>query len=451
MVASSADSCGAVHPGVAFACFSRLPSEDLASYYEQRVKAVEEEGDDCARRILDYKRLLEAHHDRVLELGRMRSKVGTLQRRLTEVELQISRERLRGLALAAEKEDINMHCKDCKAQVQRLLAAANLGDAATSFPHSTRGLAAALSSSQAATKACADVTDGIALARADSNAAKSVRAHGDAGTRDANIITNPSAAGVVASSGCVVRVIATPGTGANAQVLPSRLEQLQQEVDETARAHTDELNAFEDRRKQDSESHEQILSELRTSLDSELQGAREERLRLADLLWNYVTLRSRYISAQWKKSGEVDALKATSRDLMDGAEAAVWRMRRLAAETQDRALAPAITLTTSDLGMRWLCASCGCRNTPSFTHCSACGSLRPEEEATRQLELGGGDPLRARLLDLRDEAGRSESELRSELSAPRALGYGSGGRGCDEGVHHGGSCWRGEGERAVRQ
>lgn len=245
-----------------------IPPAELASHYDRRFSSFEEECAEHVERISERRLLLRAHHGELAEVEQLRRKVGFLQRRLAEVEVQSAKERIRALALDSEHKDLHISRREHRDEIRRLLAVKR-AQAAEASP--SAGLPSGLQ-------------EGSSL---------------------------PPGA-----SRSLMRLVETPGGGEDIESPAELWTKIHAEVQEL----TQGLEVFDVNRAEGARKHAQEVALLEAQLGTELSGLESERERLADALLGFVQLRSQHLALQRKHAVEMEVLKSCNRELLTRAE-----------------------------------------------------------------------------------------------------------------------------------
>jgi len=203
-----------------------------------------------------------------------------LQQRLNEVEVQAVRERLRGLRLAAEGKDLDLRFHESSANIHRLLAA-RYGER--------------------------------------SGAVAAIGASGGSIAAGAIPAANSPAALCAASSGCVLRSVATPNdSGADSR---TQMAEVWQEIEAEVRGHAEDVETLDAARIAVAGRKRRAAAAAQAALREEQAALEAERERLAESLAGYVRLRAKHLTAQRRAAEEEQALRIHNEDLARRAEA----------------------------------------------------------------------------------------------------------------------------------
>jgi len=236
-----------------------IPSSELATYYDRRFSSFEDECAEHVERIGERRCALRTHHVHLQEVDSLRQKVGLLQRRLAEVEVQSAKERVRALRLDSEHKDLHISRREHREEIRRLLATAN-------SPPSPSG---------------------------------------------------SKSEGVPGASRCLMRLVETPGGVGEELEAPA---DLWLKIREDVMSLTQEMTVFDAARAERCQRHTDEVALLEAQLETELAGVSAERERLADALLGYVHLRSEHLTLQRGHAAEMEVLKSCNCELVNRTE-----------------------------------------------------------------------------------------------------------------------------------
>lgn len=254
-----------------------IPAAELAAYYDRRFSSFEEEGAEYVEKVGVRRLALRAHHEDLREVEVLRKKVGRLQRRLAEVEVQSAKERVRALRLDSEHKDLHMSQREHKDEIRRLLATRNSPSSPPAAPGQPTG---------------------------------------------------PLPAG---ASRCLMRLIETPGASGEDIEDPA---ELWLKIHNDVLGLTDGLAVFESARAVRAQKHTEETELLEAQLTAELAGLEGERERLADALLAFAKLRSQHLDLQRTHAAEMEVLKSCNVELVCRAEELASKGRQKVAEVE---------------------------------------------------------------------------------------------------------------------
>lgn len=260
-----------------------LRPEGIARHFEQRFAQFQGERVEQLMLLQARRQAFLQHHRVLQELAGLRADVGRLQRRLTEVQVQTVRERMRALRRAAERRDFGNQYSAYCADVRRLVP----------------------------------VQPGRAAASA---ACRMTGSRGDGG----GLVSAPSR--------CVVRLIATPhDEGLDAE---TEEQEVWLQIEDQAKAHAEELDAVDSQRAAAEVTRKLTAAALTAELQGELEEVAAEHERLATSLQSILQLRMDDADARWTRAQAVDALRRRNTKLTERAKEAAHLGRREASELE---------------------------------------------------------------------------------------------------------------------
>lgn len=236
-----------------------LPVEQLAQHFDRRLARFAKDRQELLELLAERRLSFVDHDGKLRDLDGLREQVRSLQRRLSEVEVQSVRERRLALQTALDQQELQQRQEEHLANAQRLLAAMGSHDV-----HQEAGSAASPSHS-------------------------------------------------------VVRLVSTPndvGADEDAKELKEVWKQIQAVVQE----HREVIATFDDVRKAKIEERDAASAKLRCALAGELEALQEERLRLAFALEGYTALRAQDAASTRQWAEELDELNTRSAQLSGRAE-----------------------------------------------------------------------------------------------------------------------------------
>lgn len=265
-------------------------ASDLAGYWARRFTLFEDERKEQLETVRERRQVLGEHHRTLDEVCQLRSEVHDLQRRLSEVQVQTTRERLRAVRLAAEHADAEDLDNTYRADVWRLLAAVQPPKAwQPSLVPPTPEVRPP------------DVQETVPL---------------------------PVPACDMQPSRSVVRMVTTPNEESALKQLATEESELTRQLDEVLCGHSDELVALESKRAKALSEQDAVSNELRSELQKELAGIKEDRDRLAGLIEAYLQLRAEHVCAERARAAELDELHRGNAELIQRTQEMVRAGRR---------------------------------------------------------------------------------------------------------------------------
>mmetsp|Transcript_28899 Transcript_28899/g.52822 ORF Transcript_28899/g.52822 Transcript_28899/m.52822 type:complete len:443 (+) Transcript_28899:89-1417(+) len=240
-----------------------IPPEALAAHFGRRFLRFQGECGEHLERIEEHRSAFRAHHAQLRDAESLRQQVCKLQRRLTEVEVQATRERVRALRIDAEHKDLDLRRKEHADEVQRLLAAQASPTAALVSSH-----------------------------------------------------TQPVPSGSLSS----VRLVSTPNADQLVTEAVATPAELWQQIEQEVASLGEDLDGFDQHRAQRAVEHEQAVLHARAELQLVLEELESDREHLADSLVGYVQLCARHLERQRMHAQDVEAMKTCNRELEIRAE-----------------------------------------------------------------------------------------------------------------------------------
>lgn len=265
-----------------------IPPAELAAHYDGRFQSFESQCAEHVERISEQLRTLRAHHAETREVGALRQQVGQLQRRLTEVQVQSAKERVRALRLEAEQKDLHVLRREHRDEIQRLLVAKR--------------------------------AQGPPVPPAPPGARPSTPA----------LVQSPP-------SRCLFRQVEAPGGAATEAAEAENPADVWASLQDEVGVLGQELETFDASRAQRLERHLQEAAALEAELAGDLEGLENERERLANALIGYVQLRSQHLGLQRRHVEEIEILKMCNEELECRAEDLVSRHEQHVGELDEMA------------------------------------------------------------------------------------------------------------------
>jgi len=272
--------------------FAFVSDEELGKHFARRFESFEAEGSDSVGRIEERRQSLHKHYENVRGVDALQREVERLQRRISEIDIQGARERLRALHFAAENSDLDLRQIEQRVEVQQLFEAGNVKSTASAIdPSSLR----------------------VSL-------------------------------GTTGPSRCTTRAVVSPNDGGGSAI-PSRASLIWNEIQGEVAQHGQELDAFDVEHAAFATRQDEAVHAVREEIAQTLSQLEADQDRLADNLVGYVRLRYQHVAVQRRYAEDVEALKSCAGALTQQSRQLLKRAKVDAQEVEHRAQREALQHT----------------------------------------------------------------------------------------------------------
>lgn len=276
---------------------------ELRMYYQRRFQRFGEELGDHVQKIQEYKEQHEKYRATLKESDVKRKAVEALQARLSEVDFQIEKDRLRMLSLMRSNQDMELEDMEQQEQVKKLLAAApppaGLPPPPGTEPDDQRGL---------------DPPPGQEPIPADGQVASST--------------------GGLSKS--IVRSVRVPHNGEDA--IEARKTDLKQQLHAEIDAHQALLQDFAREREASMRQTEIETEAIRVEIRAAIEGLKGDSDYFGDLIESYAQAHFQNMALQRRYAEEVHTLKVCNQELMCSAEGTLSKAQKEAKMVERRIL-----------------------------------------------------------------------------------------------------------------
>jgi len=269
----------------------RQPLEDaseaeLSIYYQRRFQRFAEELGDHVQKIQEYKEQHDKYRAALQEADVQRKAVEALQARLSEVEFQMEKDRMRLESIVRQNQDMELADMEQQEQVQKLLAAAP----------PQQGLPTPPGTKQEDLERPLEPPPGQ----------EPIPDDGQVGSSTAGL------------SKSVVRSIRVPRTGEDA--IEARKKDLRRQLEEEIEAHHALLRDFAKEREHSMMQTEVETEAIRVDIRTAITGLKEDTDHFGDLIETYAQAHFQNMALQRRYAEEVQTLKVCNQELMRNAQ-----------------------------------------------------------------------------------------------------------------------------------